>query len=41
MSRYTTRLLYYERIKKEIERTAKTPLEYETRIRALANKLKL
>lgn len=41
MSSYKSRLLCYERIKKEIERTAKTPLEYEKRIRALANKLKL
>lgn len=31
----------YERIKKEIERTAKTPQEYERRIKALAKKLKI
>jgi hypothetical protein len=29
----------YERIKAEIARTAKTPEEYEKRIRALAKKL--
>ena len=31
----------YERIKAEIERTAKTPQEYEKRIKALAKKLKI
>jgi hypothetical protein len=31
----------YEQIKKEIERTAKTPQEYEKRIKALAKKLKI
>lgn len=29
----------YEQIKKEIERTAKTPHEYEKRIKALAKKM--
>lgn len=31
----------YERIKAEIERTAKTREEYERRIKALAKKLKI
>ena len=31
----------YERIKAEIARTAKTPEEYERRVKALAKKLKL
>ena len=31
----------YERIKAEIARTAKTPQEYEKRIKALAKKLKI
>jgi|GEM_PF-1852588 len=31
----------YEQIKKEIERTAKTPEEYEKRVKALAKKLKI
>lgn len=31
----------YERIKAEIERTAKTPEEYEKRIKALMRKLKI
>lgn len=31
----------YERIKAEIARTAKTPEEYEKRIKALARKLKI
>jgi len=35
MNRYAT----YERIKAEIARTAKTPQEYERRLRALARKL--
>lgn len=35
MNKYTT----YERIKAEIARTAKTPQEYERRVRALAMKL--
>jgi len=35
MNRYAT----YERLKAEIARTAKTPQEYERRIRALARKL--
>ena len=29
----------YEKIKKEIERTSKTPQEYEKRIKALAKKM--
>jgi len=35
MNRYAT----YERLKAEIARTAKTPQEYERRVRALARKL--
>ena len=31
----------YEHIKAEIERTAKSPEEYERRIKALARKLKI
>ena len=31
----------YERSKAEIERTAKTPQEYEKRIKALAKKLRI
>lgn len=31
----------YERIKAEIARTAKTPEEYERRVKALARKLKI
>ena len=31
----------YERIKAEIARTAKTPEEYERRIKALAKKLRI
>ena len=31
----------YERIKSEIARTAKTPQEYEKRIKALQRKLKI
>jgi hypothetical protein len=31
----------YEKVKKEIERTAKTPQEYEKRVKALAKKLKI
>ena len=31
----------YERIKSEIERTAKSPEEHERRIKALARKLKI
>ena len=31
----------YEKLKAEIARTAKTSQEYEKRIRALANKLKI
>lgn len=33
------RYAVYERIKAEIARTAKTPEEYEKRVRALAKKL--
>lgn len=35
MDKYAT----YERIKQEIARTAKTPQEYERRVKALARKL--
>ena len=31
----------YEKVKKEIERTAKTSQEYEKRVKALAKKLKI
>ena len=31
----------YEQIKKEIERTAKTPQEYEKRVKVLAKKMKI
>lgn len=31
----------YNRIKQEIERTAKTPEEYERRVKAIAKKLKI
>ena len=31
----------YERIKAEIERTSKTPAEYERRLKALQKKLKI
>ena len=31
----------YEKLKAEIARTAKTPQEYEKRVRALAEKLKI
>lgn len=31
----------YERIKTEIERTSKTPTEYEKRLKALQKKLKI
>lgn len=31
----------YERIKTEISRTAKTPEEYQKRVKALAKKLKI
>lgn len=37
MSRYEL----YNQIKKEIEQTAKTPEEYEHRVKALARKLKI
>ena len=33
--------IVYERIKAEIARTAKTPEEYERRVKALAKKLKI
>lgn len=35
------RYLIYEKIKAEIARTAKTPQEYERRLKALAKKLKI
>ena len=35
------RFQIYERIKAEIARTAKTPQEYEKRIKALQRKLKI
>lgn len=38
---YKDRLATYERVKKQIALTAKTPKEYEQRIRALADKLKI
>lgn len=38
---YRSRLAYYESVKAEIARTAKTPEEYERRIKALAKKLNL
>ena len=31
----------YEKIKKEIKRTAKTPQEYEKRVKALVKKMKI
>lgn len=37
MSRQST----YEKLKSEIARTAKTPQEYEKRVKALAEKLKI
>lgn len=36
---YKQRLEVYERLKREIERDARTPEEYARRIRALADKL--
>jgi hypothetical protein len=41
MRTYTERLAIYEQKKHEIARTAKTPQEYEQRLRALAKKLNL
>lgn len=38
---YNERLAIYEQKKREIARTAKTPEEYERRVRALAKKLKI
>lgn len=38
---YRDRLALYELKKREIARTAKTPQEYEARIRALAKKLNI
>ena len=38
---YMARLMYYESKKAEIARTAKTPQEYERRIKALAKKLNI
>ena len=34
-----TKIQRYEQIKKEIQRTAKTPQEYEKRVKALAKKM--
>jgi hypothetical protein len=36
-----TKYQRFEQIKKEIERTAKTPQEYEKRVKALAKKMGL
>lgn len=36
---YRERLLIYEQKKQEIARTAKTPKEYEIRVKALARRL--
>lgn len=38
---YDNRLAVYERLKAEIARTAKTPEEYERRIKALVRRLNL
>jgi hypothetical protein len=38
-NRYTERKAIYEQKKREIARTAKTPQEYEKRIKALARRL--
>ena len=38
---YRDRLAIYEQKKREIARTAKTPQEYECRIKALAKKLNI
>lgn len=38
---YRARLAIYEQIKQEIARTAQSSQEYERRIKALANKLKI
>ena len=38
---YRDRLATYERIKAEIAKTAKSAQEYEKRIKALANKLRI
>lgn len=38
---YQSRIDTYERIKAEIVQTAKSPDEYERRIQALADKLKI
>ena len=39
--RQMSKYLVYEKQKAEIAKTAKTPQEYEARIRALARKLKI
>ena len=38
---YRDRLAIYEQKKREIARTAKTPQEYERRVKALAKKLNI
>jgi hypothetical protein len=38
-NRYAERIAIYEQKKREIARTAKTPQEYEKRIKALARRL--
>ena len=38
---YKDRLMIYEQKKREIARTAKSPAEYERRIKALAKKLNI
>lgn len=39
--KYMNKYQQFEQIKKEIERTAKTPQEYEKRVKALAKKMGL
>lgn len=39
--RSTNRFEYYEKMKEKIRQEAKTPQEYERRIKALADKLKI
>lgn len=38
---YKDRLMIYEQIKRKIANTAKSPAEYERRIKALARKLNI
>lgn len=38
---YNERMAAYERLKREIAKDAKTPEEYEKRVKALAKKLKV